>query len=256
MCFAPDALPPEFPQATPSDTGRAVTLTSADGATFATHVATPATPTGAGVVVLPDVRGLFGFYERLAEQFAALGIDAIAVDYFGRTAQPPPRGEDFDFRSHVDRTHHDEVAEDVAAAIHWLRDTGRVRAVFTVGFCFGGAQSFLQAARGHGLAGVIGFYGFPRSHRPNLPSPTDLVPSFECPVLGLFGGADQAIPSDVVEEFDHTLTDAGVEHIIHTYPGAPHSFFDRTSHEHQAACRDAWRRMRDFIASHTASLAS
>ena len=40
-----------------------------------------------GVVVLPDVRGLFRFYEQLAERFAAAGHPAIAIDDFGRTDQ-------------------------------------------------------------------------------------------------------------------------------------------------------------------------
>jgi carboxymethylenebutenolidase len=69
------------------------------------------------------------------------------------------------------------------------------------------------------------------------------------PVLGLFGGADEGIPPDQLEEFDHKLADAGVEHEIVSYPGAPHSFFDRSYEEHGEACADAWRRVLSFLAA-------
>jgi carboxymethylenebutenolidase len=67
------------------------------------------------------------------------------------------------------------------------------------------------------------------------------------PVLGLFGGADPGIPASEIDELDRTLKDAGVKRHIVTYPGAPHSFFDRTAAEHQEASEDAWRRALGFI---------
>jgi carboxymethylenebutenolidase len=69
-----------------------------------------------------------------------------------------------------------------------------------------------------------------------------------CPVLGLFGGADQGIPPEDVEEFDRSLDVAGVPHEIVVYPGAPHSFFDRKYDEYAEACEDAWRRVLAFLA--------
>ena len=68
-----------------------------------------------------------------------------------------------------------------------------------------------------------------------------------CPVLGLFGGADQAHPADQVEALERNLAAAGVEHEIVVYPGAPHSFFDRRFEEHAEACEDAWRRVLGFL---------
>ena len=61
------------------------------------------------------------------------------------------------------------------------------------------------------------------------------------------GGADQGIPVEDVERFDQALSAAGVEHEIHVYPGAPHSFFDRRAEEHAEASEDAWRRMLGFL---------
>jgi carboxymethylenebutenolidase len=67
------------------------------------------------------------------------------------------------------------------------------------------------------------------------------------PVLGLFGGDDPGIPPSDIAAFDDALRAAKVPHYIHTYPGAPHSFFDRTFSEHKAECDDAWRRVLAFM---------
>jgi carboxymethylenebutenolidase len=192
-----------------------------------------------GVVVLPDVRGLFRFYEQLAERFAAAGHPAIAIDYFGRTAGLGPRDESFEYGPHVARTTPETVALDIEAAIEAL---GAERAV-TVGFCFGGAQSFMSATFGHaGLAGAVGFYG--SLERDGQRWALDRAPQSLIPVLGLFGGGDPHITPDQVQAFDAALP---VEHEIHTYPGAPHSFFDRRQEDFKDESEDAWRRILGFI---------
>jgi carboxymethylenebutenolidase len=68
------------------------------------------------------------------------------------------------------------------------------------------------------------------------------------PLLGLFGGADQAISQEQIDEFGRRLGDAGVEPDFHVYPGAPHSFFDRKQEEYAEISEDAWRRVLAFLA--------
>ena len=196
------------------------------------------------MVVLPDVRGLFRFYEQLAERFAAAGYPAIAIDYFGRTAGLGPRDESFEYVPHVQQTRPETVALDVEAALAAL---GAERAI-TVGFCFGGAQSFMSATLGHaGLAGVVGFYGSlvgGRLQPEGQPWALDRAPEAKVPVLGLFAGDDANITPDQVAAFDAALP---VEHEIHTYEGAPHSFFDRRQEDFAEQSDDAWRRILGFI---------
>ena len=69
------------------------------------------------------------------------------------------------------------------------------------------------------------------------------------PVLGLFGGNDPAVPDTEVRAFEAALAAGHVEHHIEVYPGAPHSFFDRTYADHKDACDDAWRRVLAFMRS-------
>ena len=245
-------LPPIAGGAGPADVAgtEELELESGDGTRFAAFAALTAAPGAPGIVILPDVRGLHPYYRDLARRFAEAGVHATVVDYFGRTVGTTPRGEDFDHMPHVKQTTPDQVAADVAAGVAHVRSAsgGAADRVFAVGFCFGGRKSFNQAGRGHGLAGVIGFYGPPQVRGDDDPdAPVTLAWSYDCPVLGLFGGADQGIPAEAVDGFDRALGDAGIEHELVTYAGAPHSFFDRSFAEHRDACDDAWRRVLRFV---------
>jgi carboxymethylenebutenolidase len=250
MCFELDSLPP-----IPVISGAAVahedmTLTAADGATFAAFFAQPESPGGAGVVILPDVRGLYRFYEELALRFAERGIAALAVDYFGRTAGVGKRDEDFPYPEHVEQTTPEQVQFDVAAAVARLREAG-CRVVFTVGFCFGGRHSWLAAAAGEGLAGAIGFYGRPGTGRDGVPGPTQRAGELAAPILALMGGDDPGIPAEDVAEFERALDAAGVEAEVIVYPGAPHSFFDRKYEAFAQESDDAWGRTLAFVERHS-----
>ena len=104
MCFELDSVPP-----IPVLSGAAVShedlvLEAADGNRLAAFAAAPDESGGPGVVILPDVRGLYRFYEELALRFGERGIRAVAIDYFGRTAGVDKRGDDFDYAEHVAQT--------------------------------------------------------------------------------------------------------------------------------------------------------
>jgi carboxymethylenebutenolidase len=252
VCYETSARPPLPPVAGGSGdgAGREVVLTASDGTMFAAFTATAAEPGGPGIVILPDVRGLHGFYRDLAVRFSDAGVHATAFDYFGRTAGVGARGGDFEYMPHVERTHPDTIAEDVAAAVSHVRAPagGAAAAVFTVGFCFGGRESFNQAARAHGLAGVIGFYGRVAERQPgDDDAPVHRAKDYACPVLGLFGGGDPAITAEDVDAFRRALDDGGVSNQIVAYEGAPHSFFDRSFEQYAKESGDAWTRILGFI---------
>jgi carboxymethylenebutenolidase len=243
VCFDLDSSPP-----IPVIRGAAVshedlTLQAADGNTFAAFSASPDGQAKAGVVILPDVRGLYRFYEELALRFAERGYAAVAFDYFGRTAGAEKRGEDFEYMPHVQETTTPTVQADVAACIAHLRDGG-VDTIFTVGFCFGGRQSWLAAADQGSLAGAVGFYGRPADA-------TERVSELKAPILALQAGADQHITAEDNAAFEQALQAAGVEHELVTYEGAPHSFFDRKQEEFADASEDAWSKVLTFLESHS-----
>lgn len=246
MCYADDARPPLPPiSGAASDHGDLV-LTSSDGTKFGAYFARASKPSGAGMVVLPDVRGLHQFYKELTQRFAEAGIDSVAFDYFGRTAGIGRRDDSFEYMPHVEKTTPEGIAADTQQAIDYLKskDGGAVKSVFTVGFCFGGSNSWNQSAFHPDLNGCIGFYG--------RPSRTDAyVSKMKAPLLLMIAGADFATPVEQSRELERKLAEAGVPHEMHVYDGAPHSFFDRAYDQWKDACDDAWRRMLDFVKKHS-----
>ncbi|HEX2153903.1 MAG TPA: dienelactone hydrolase family protein [Acidimicrobiia bacterium] len=251
MCVAADAQPP-IPSSGNAST-RGMVLVAADGTPFnAFEALATDTPSKAAVVVLPDVRGLFPFYEGLAARLAEAGYDSIAIDYFGRTAGTDPRGPDFEFGDHVARTHSEGINADIAAAIGHLRERRPEVAIFTVGFCFGGTCSWAATTHGHGLAGAVGFYGRPDIDRPAGDGPfLERCDRVTAPILALMGGNDPSIPAETIADLEGALSGAGVEHAVITYPGAPHSFFDRRQSDFVEESKDAWRRVLAFIDEHS-----
>src|SRR3954468_2174728 len=107
MCHDPDSRPPAPPRSGEVAERGTLTLTAADGNEFSAAYAAPATPPGAGVVILPDIRGLHPYYVALAERFAEAGLAAVAIDWFGRTAgvaETGTRGGGFDWRTPIPQT--------------------------------------------------------------------------------------------------------------------------------------------------------
>lgn len=263
MCYSPNDLPPNPPGTPGQATGYDMQLLAADGTAFQAYFAhpylLPSSPDPrAHVLIYPDVRGLHNFYKELALRFAEQGIHALAIDYFGRTAPlHTPRDEAFDFMPHVQQIQFPTFLQDARAAIAYLQDHATSSgapspAIFTCGFCMGGSLSLLTAAEDLPLAGAIAFYSgfgrrFPGAEEPTL----DRAASTRIPVLGLYGGADQGIPPEQLEQLDKNLNTAGVPHEIKIYEGAPHSFFDRKAADYAEASSDSWTRVLNFIQSNT-----
>jgi carboxymethylenebutenolidase len=255
VCFDHDSRPPIPPIAGAAVDGHHVELVSEDGTPFLAYEARASQPSGAAMLILPDVRGLHRYYEELTLRFAEAGIDGLAIDYFGRTTTSTDRGPEFDYREHITQTRYPTLLHDMSAGVHQLRfgaDGERPRAVFSVGFCRGGRLAFLTATRlDLGLAGAIGFYGWPVGQSGDLPAPADVASEMRCPVLGLFGGADEGIKPEMVEAFDMALDAAGVDHEVVSFSNAPHSFFDRKAEQFAAESADAWQHVLDFVQRYT-----
>lgn len=254
MCVPADAQLPDLPLTGPMPRGTRGFITAADGGRTAAYGVTPEQPTGTGsnprtgILVLPDVRGLFQFYERLACAVAAEGYYSLAIDYFGRTAGLEPRCQDWDtWDEDMGATSPEQVTLDLQAGLARLREMGAER-TFILGFCFGGGMVFRNVDKDLGAAGMIALYGVAREWR-QYPAAYENLARAACPVLTLFGGADQGIPPQEVAAVEAALDRSAAPHEVHVYDGAPHSFFDDHFTEHANACRDVWQRLLAFTAA-------
>lgn len=246
MCYSDNAHPPLPPIGGAAADHGQITLTTTDGTDFMAYFARASESTGAGMVVMPDVRGLHQFFKELAQRFAEAGIDSVAIDYFARTAENDDRSDAFEYMPHVQQATPEGVASDVGAAMKYLKskDGGAVKSLFTVGFCWGGSNSWNQSAFHPDLSGCIGFYGRPVRSEP-------FIPRMKAPLQLMIAGADAATTPEQSVEFERELAKAGVPHEQHIFAGAPHSFFDRTYEQWKDASDRAWRLMLEFITKHS-----
>ncbi|MCY1017448.1 dienelactone hydrolase family protein [Pyxidicoccus sp. MSG2] len=249
MCFDVDSSPPIASNPHVTVNSQRLTLAAADGNRFAAFLAAPERASGVGVVILPDVRGLHRFYTELGLRFAESGHTALVLDYYGRTAGAGERGDDFPYKEHMARLTPRGLWTDLTAAVSHLRapEGGACQSLITVGFCLGGRVAILAAAQGYALAGVVGFYCWPAAGRDGAPGPTQRAADLAAPVLALMAGDDPGIPASDVAAFEAALRQAGVDHEVVTYAGAPHSFFDVKQRDFTDASTDAWRRVLAFV---------
>ena len=184
-------------------------------------------------------------------RFAEHGHPAVAIDYFGAHSGGRRRGTPTSRTRSTCRSRR----RDAGAARH--RRRRRVPALAE-------RRGLCRASRPSASASEAVTAGSPRavgtgSWPPSASTATrasgtasrarpTLAGTFEAPILALMGGADAATsPPTSWPEFDAALEGAGVPHEIVTYPGAPHSFFDRRYEEFADASADAWQRTLAFI---------
>jgi carboxymethylenebutenolidase len=228
-------------------------LTAPDGNCFAAYLATPERGAGVRAVLLPDVNGLSPFSREMALRFAETGITTVAIDYFGRTAGSEPRGEDFDPAPHSEELRRETLLCDVSAVVSYLRRQGP-GPVFAIGFCMGGGTALHAATTGLELSGVVAFYAWTGELGRARALPGDFAASIRCPVLGLFGDADHAVPVAVPHALDKQMSRTGIFHEIIIYPGEPHGFFElhhMGADGHHSAAADAWERLLNFVSNRT-----
>ena|SRR5258708_2847693 len=252
MCYDDQARPPAPPGTSVPAQGADIVLTASDGNRFAAYVAFPAKPSGAQIIIYPDVRGLHQFYKELALRFAEVGITALAFDYFGRTAGLTSRDESFDNMPHVKQIGLPTLWQDVQAGIAYLHEkAGKGTGMFVIGFCMGGTLTLFSGTNSSfDFAGLIPFYAGLTRDFGGTGTALDNADKVVYPVLALFGGADQGIPESAVKQLDDRLDAAKVQHTVVIYPGAPHSFFDKRATDYAEASSDAWQRALDFIRAH------
>ena len=211
-----------------------------------------------GLVLVPDVRGLYEHFRDVARRFAAQGFTTLAVDLYSREGTPDLPGMDAVLRwmaALPDR----RVLADLHAARDFLasHDTVRGRKVGITGFCMGGQYALMAACSRWGFRACASWYGMLRyasTSETKPQSPLDMTARLTCPYLGLFGEQDALIPSADVEELRRRLASTKHAFEIHTYGGAGHAFFNDSRPEmyRRVAAADAWPRALAFLRRHLA----
>lgn len=195
------------------------------------------------IIAIQEWWGLVPHIKDVAERLAAEGYVVLAPDlYHGAVANEPDEASKLAMA--LDR---DRAVYEIAAAAKALKAMSNVSSqkVGVVGWCMGGRLSLSTAAESDDIGAVIAFYGTPLA--------AEDVPNLRMPVLGLYAENDGGIPVASVKAFERELQANDIEHEIHIYPGAEHSFFNDTrASYHAEAAKDAWQRALGWFRKHLA----
>ena len=253
MCFGLDSAPP-----IPVISGAAVShddlvLEARDGNRFAAFLATPDEPSDKGVVILPDVRGLYRFYEEVALRFAERGYTALALDYFGRTAGVEKRDDEFEYRPHVDAVSPEQIQADVGRGCR-APALARGDVGLHGGLLHGRPPVLARGCGGPRARGRGRLLRTTRRGRRRLGAGRQqLAPRDRGAGAGAAGRRrTRTSPRRTTRRSSARSPKPGVEHELVVYEGAPHSFFDRKQDEFAAASEDAWARVLEFVERHGA----
>jgi carboxymethylenebutenolidase len=221
----------------------------ADGTTVKMWVVRPTAAGKVGtVLVIHENMGLNDWARAVADQLGRQGFIAIAVDLLSGKA--PGGGGTAELGAGVGQALRTVTPADVAArldaAAAWSRTLPNSNGKYaTVGYCWGGGQSFNYAVAQPNLSAAVVYYG---------PTPSDMnaLASIKAPVLGLYGGNDGRITANV-EPTAAKMKELGKSYTHHIYEGAGHGFLRQQSGAEGAnlkAATQAWPATLAFLREH------
>ncbi|MDI1301846.1 MAG: dienelactone hydrolase family protein [bacterium] len=206
-----------------------------------------------GIVVVHEWWGLNDYARRRANELAALGYAALAIDMYGDGKHTEHKGEAMEMMHGV--TNDSKVSYARAlAGLDLLKAQAEVdtKKVAAIGYCFGGKVVLDMARQGMDLAGVVSFHGVLATATPAQKG------KVRASVLVLNGEADKFIPAADIEATRKEMKDAGVDFTFVNYPGAKHAFTstdaDRLGKENDMdiaynadADKASWQKMQEFF---------
>jgi carboxymethylenebutenolidase len=261
--YTPAALARQAAPITTPDDGLTIeqtTVEAPDGFALPIYVARPA---GDGpwpvVIVVSEIFGVHEYIRDVCRRLAKSGYAAIAPAFFARVEDPAPLSDMARIREIVNAADYEQVMGDVAGALDWASQQLWANAdkVGITGWCWGGKVVWQACARFSVLDAGVAWYG--RLALPGgatreqvdmgRPWPVHLAANLKCPVLGLYGEADQGIPLLSVEDMRSALQRAGqTDSQIVVYPGAPHGFHADYRDSYRAAdAADGWAKLLAFF---------
>ena len=218
--------------------------------------------TGKSFPVVLVVQEIFGVHEHIKDicrRFAKLGHMAVAPELYARQGDVSKMTDIPKIISEVvSKVPDAQVMSDLDATVAWAAKTGKADTgkLGITGFCWGGRVVWLYAAHNPRLDAGVAWYGrLVGDTDPLHPkNPIDVAKELKAPVLGLYGGKDQGIPNETVEQMRAALKAAGSKSEIVLYPDAPHGFHAdyRPSYTKDAA-DDGWKRLLAWFKQHGAA---
>jgi len=207
------------------------------------------------ILVIEEIFGVHEYIKDVCRRLAKLGYMAIAPELYARLGDLSKMHDPQEIVSKIilkapDATVLSDLDSTVTWAVAHRGDTSRLG---VMGFCRGGRDTWLYAEHNPYLKAAVAFYGPVRG--PTSPiqpqTPLDLAEALKCPLLGLYGGADDSIAIADVREAAARAKKAGQTVEVDVFPGAPHGFHaDYRSTYHKEAAEAGWAKAIAWFREH------
>jgi len=214
-----------------------------NGGTASGYLASPASGTGPGIIVIQEWWGLIDQVKGTADRFAREGFNALAPDFYhGKSAQigEPDKAQKLMMELNIE-----QAAKDARGAAQYLSSHPKTasKTVGVIGFCMGGMLALLTGTVAPDVIGaVVDCYGVPPQKKPDYAKLRDKA------VLGIFGGKDQHV-MQALPTLTADLKAAGVQFDQVVYPNADHAFLNeqRKDVHRPDDAKDAWAKIIEFL---------
>jgi carboxymethylenebutenolidase len=207
------------------------------------YLATPASGSGPGLVLIQEWWGLDDHVADLADRLAAEGFVTLAPDlYGGRVAHDADDAGKFMSELPADR-----AARDLAGAVDHLLASSAVTSakVGVIGFCMGGGFVLAMAAQqGDRISAAVPFYGVGQD-APDYAAIT-------APIQGHYGEDDAFYPVEQARAQEAAMKEQTQRSVEFFYYPAGHAFLndkDKLGTYDKASADAAWGRAVEFLRS-------
>jgi carboxymethylenebutenolidase len=170
----------------------------------------------AAVIVIHEIYGLTDWEPTVADRLAKEGFVAVVPDLLSSKHGRTPADEN-EGRKLVGDLEPERVTADLDATYAYLNSLPAVRKgdIGTIGFCWGGGQSFRYATDNPRLKAAVVCYG---------PAPdTASMRRIKAPVLGIYGENDARINA-ALPDVNAAMEKYGKTFTQEVYPGTGHGF--------------------------------
>lgn len=199
----------------PENPRQNVTFDSAGGQAHG-YLATPASGSGPGLIVIQEWWGLDDHLASVVDRFAAEGFVALAPDLFGGTTT-----HDSDQAgAMMAELSVDDAVDQLAGAVDYLLGLPSVTSetLGTVGFCMGGGFVLLLAAKqGDRISAAVPFYGVG-------PAVPDTYAGITAAIQGHYGENDDFYPVEAAQQQEEQIRYESNTEVTFFYYPAGHAF--------------------------------
>ena len=206
------------------------------------YLATPASGSGPGLVVIQEWWGLDDHIADVVDRFAAEGFVALAPDLFGgKVAHDTDEAGKLMQQLPVD-----EAARDLGGAVDYLLASDSVTSskVGAVGFCMGGGFVLqLAAQQGDKIGAAVPFYGVGAGVPQQYTGIT-------APIQGHYAEQDGFYPVDQARQQEQQIREESQGDVEFFYYPAGHAFHndkDKMGTYNAEAAKQAWQRAVEFL---------